>query len=279
MADRLLEILHGIAILVPYSLYGFLFLALVDISRAKPIAWTRDLGKRGAIFFGTVSGVLMGATLFSVYAFSPAPPKWSSVIFIAVGNGLASIVMGWAYLVGPGGGALDSCHIANRYARRSGVEHAPIPMSRFYIMEWCVCMGCMLTFSWGWLTFARQYCGARLSPDLLQRFDLSSNNLYALVLFALLLYSAVVEEIFFRGYAMQWMLDRKWSRTLVVLLTAALWSLTHLHQIDPEWVKWVQIFGLGIVLGVARLRLGLEACVLLHLAFNFSIGFFVPKGL
>lgn len=67
-----------------------------------------------------------------------------------------------------------------------------------------------------------------------------------------------------------------WSSAAAICVTSALWALQHQGMISPEWVKWVQIFGVGIVLGVARLRLGLEACMTLHFLHNILAGWCVP---
>lgn len=67
-----------------------------------------------------------------------------------------------------------------------------------------------------------------------------------------------------------------WSSAAAICVTSALWALQHQGMISPEWVKWVQIFGVGIVLGVARLRLGLEACMALHFLHNILAGWCVP---
>ena len=48
---------------------------------------------------------------------------------------------------------------------------------------------------------------------------------------------------------------------------------------EPAWVKWVQVFGIGLGLGAARARLGLEACVGLHLGFNLIGALIVPPEL
>jgi membrane protease YdiL (CAAX protease family) len=67
-----------------------------------------------------------------------------------------------------------------------------------------------------------------------------------------------------------------WPSAAAICVTSALWALQHEGMISPEWVKWVQIFGVGIVLGVARLRLGLEACMALHFLHNILAGWCVP---
>ena len=53
-----------------------------------------------------------------------------------------------------------------------------------------------------------------------------------------------------------------------VAITTVVWTIGHANMLDPEWVKLVQIFALGIPLGFLFRRFGLESCILAHAAFN-----------
>jgi membrane protease YdiL (CAAX protease family) len=44
-------------------------------------------------------------------------------------------------------------------------------------------------------------------------------------------------------------------------------------------VKFIQIFIVGLFLGLARLRLGLEACVLIHALYNAAGCMYAPPEL
>ena len=100
--------------------------------------------------------------------------------------------------------------------------------------------------------------------------------LTALVLIAF----AFGEEILFRlgiqNYlAHQFRLDgnRYW---IAVVLTSGLWALAHANILTPEWVKIVQIFPFGIVLGFVFKKYGLESCILAHGIFNLSMMWIGP---
>ena len=96
------------------------------------------------------------------------------------------------------------------------------------------------------------------------------------VLLALIVVAfAFSEEIIFRlgiqNYlAKQFRLtgNRYW---VAVVLTSGLWSLAHANILNPEWVKIVQIFPLGIALGFLFKKYGLESCILAHGIFNLSM--------
>jgi membrane protease YdiL (CAAX protease family) len=93
------------------------------------------------------------------------------------------------------------------------------------------------------------------------------------VLMALILIAfAFGEEILFRlgiqnFLAKQFRLNgnRYW---IAVVVTSGIWSLGHANTLNPEWVKMVQIFPLGIALGFLFKRYGLESCIIAHGIFN-----------
>ena len=62
--------------------------------------------------------------------------------------------------------------------------------------------------------------------------------------------------------------DKYW---VAVVLTSGLWALAHANILTPEWVKIVQIFPFGIVLGFLFKKYGLESCIFAHGIFNLSM--------
>lgn len=61
--------------------------------------------------------------------------------------------------------------------------------------------------------------------------------------------------LFGRGAAGYW---------AAIVLSSALWSLGHIGRMDPEWVKFAQIFPIGLMLGWLFRYAGFEACVIAH---------------
>ncbi|MFZ5966832.1 MAG: CPBP family intramembrane glutamic endopeptidase [Bacillota bacterium] len=59
-----------------------------------------------------------------------------------------------------------------------------------------------------------------------------------------------------------------------ILFTAILWTFGHANTLDPQWVKVMQIFPLGIGLGVLFQKYGVESCILVHAVFNIAMMFF-----
>lgn len=55
---------------------------------------------------------------------------------------------------------------------------------------------------------------------------------------------------------------------LAILITAALWTLGHAGMMEPAWVKFAQIFPLGVGLGMLFWQYGVEAAILAHGTFN-----------
>ena len=159
--------------------------------------------------------------------------------------------------------------------------------------ETAVYLGAMLVFSWFWLELAVNWdcIRAGVSPELTDWYQKGvgeSGDAFVLATAILTYLAPFVEETIFRGFALPeiaalfgWRRAKRPAIAYVVaiVLTSALWSVGHGGVIDPEWVKWIQIFGIGCVLGVARFRLGLEACIVLHMLFNLVGGYFMPGEL
>ena len=58
---------------------------------------------------------------------------------------------------------------------------------------------------------------------------------------------------------------------IAIVLTAGLWSLAHAQTLDPEWVKIVQIFPIGLALGYLFKKFGIESCIVAHGLFNLAM--------
>ncbi|WP_405243481.1 CPBP family intramembrane glutamic endopeptidase [Lentisalinibacter salinarum] len=74
--------------------------------------------------------------------------------------------------------------------------------------------------------------------------------------------------LFGRGAAGYW---------AAIVLSSALWSLGHIGRVDPEWVKFAQIFPAGLALGWLFRYAGFEACVIAHAVLNLIMPFATPK--
>ncbi|MDJ0787363.1 MAG: CPBP family intramembrane metalloprotease [Myxococcota bacterium] len=89
-----------------------------------------------------------------------------------------------------------------------------------------------------------------------------------------LLRAALAEELLYR-LGIQWHLGRvlsRWPRgpDAALLTTAALWTGVHLGTLEPTWVRALQLFPMGVALGMLSRRFGLASCVAAHLVFNGS---------
>ncbi len=83
---------------------------------------------------------------------------------------------------------------------------------------------------------------------------------------------SVSEEVLARGYPFL-VLQRRFSATVAVLVTAAVFSLMHLGNPGIQWFALLNIFLAGVWLGVARVASGaLWLPIGLHLTWNFTIG-------
>lgn len=61
----------------------------------------------------------------------------------------------------------------------------------------------------------------------------------------------------------------KWIYTIVI--TSTVWSLAHAGMLHPEWMRFIQIFIYGLLLGWLFKKRGLEACLLSHMTCNIIL--------
>ena len=104
--------------------------------------------------------------------------------------------------------------------------------------------------------------------------DIERLSLWNPSLFLMLTGVTVVEELTFR-LAIQNQIARLFAWTdqkywLSILLTSLLWTFLHAGAVDPDWVKFVQIFPMGLVLGWMFRRFGIESCIAVHVLFNLA---------
>ena len=83
---------------------------------------------------------------------------------------------------------------------------------------------------------------------------------------------AMAEEVTFRlviqNYvAKMFKLEGK-KYWIAIVFSAFLWALAHGIPFNPGWLKFAQIFPIGIVLGRLFRKYGLESCMLAHGGFN-----------
>jgi len=61
-----------------------------------------------------------------------------------------------------------------------------------------------------------------------------------------------------------------------VLATAGFWSLGHIGTLEPGWVKFAQVFAIGLVLGQMNRRFGVIPCIVTHSTFNVVMVLLTP---
>lgn len=98
-----------------------------------------------------------------------------------------------------------------------------------------------------------------------------------LIMFLFGLESAFVEEINFRLVMQNFFAEKfKLLRNnywIAISITSFIWALGHVNALDPQWVKFAQIFPIGIVLGLLYKKYGTESSILAHGSFNIIMIF------
>jgi membrane protease YdiL (CAAX protease family) len=107
-----------------------------------------------------------------------------------------------------------------------------------------------------------------------------TGNTISLMQLIVVLEFAFAEEIVFRlgiqnylAKQLNWRGGKYW---IAVTLTAALWTSAHTGVLEPDWVKLVQVFPVGLALGWLFRKLGTESCILAHTLFNVVMAFVSP---
>jgi membrane protease YdiL (CAAX protease family) len=109
----------------------------------------------------------------------------------------------------------------------------------------------------------------------------SANSPLTVTALLLVLEAGLVEEVLFRlglqnylGYKLKGRANGYW---IAIVLTTILWTLGHVGSLDPDWVKLVQVFPLGLVLGWLFKKYGAESAILAHCLFNLAMAFTQPS--
>lgn len=106
--------------------------------------------------------------------------------------------------------------------------------------------------------------------------DIASQTWIAISLTILVaLTFAFAEEIIFR-LGMQsyfakhfgWQGEKYWW---AILVTTIIWTIGHVGVLDPNWVKMVQIFPIGLALGWLFKKYGVESTIIAHSLFNLIV--------
>jgi len=89
--------------------------------------------------------------------------------------------------------------------------------------------------------------------------------------------AAIIEETVFRFFLQTELIRYLKIPAVGIIITSAIWAMGHSGMVIPSGVKELQIFYVGIILGIIRNYWGIEICILLHLLMNilFSLFFFL----
>ena len=90
---------------------------------------------------------------------------------------------------------------------------------------------------------------------------------------------AFIEEITFRLGIQNiivanfgWFKENYWW---AIFTSSVLWTLAHVGVLEPNWVKMVQIFPIGLAFGWLFRKYGVESCMIAHIVFNVVL---IPFG-
>ncbi len=96
------------------------------------------------------------------------------------------------------------------------------------------------------------------------------------------LFEEVLIRISFQSLLHWWFRNKRYGAWLAIILSSIVWTFGHGGVLDPEWVKFAQIFPIGLFLGWLYQKHGAESVVLAHGFFNVVMvslsGWLIPLG-
>ena len=105
--------------------------------------------------------------------------------------------------------------------------------------------------------------------------EVSQSDIFSPASFSLGIVFAFNEEITFRlgiqnflAKHLNWRHDRY---AIAIIVTSSLWTIGHAGALSPDWVKFAQIFPVGLSLGWLFRKYGVESCILAHSLFNITL--------
>lgn len=96
-------------------------------------------------------------------------------------------------------------------------------------------------------------------------------------LILIVLSTVITEEIIFRFVIPNYLANKfklEYNKYWIsIVISSLLWTFAHANTLNPEWVKFAQIFPVGLALGKIYKKFGLESCIIAHAGFNIIMMF------
>ena len=138
----------------------------------------------------------------------------------------------------------------------------------------CVCSAIVAAIAPGFLMMAVPHTGP-VNPMLAQAFMGKGSLILLGWMMTTVFMAPIGEEMVFRG-AIQGYLSGRIGTGFAIAVSALLFLLVHLPQLDGYWPAMLAILGLGIVAGIARARTGsLLGAIAVHISYNSVVMAFV----
>jgi membrane protease YdiL (CAAX protease family) len=115
--------------------------------------------------------------------------------------------------------------------------------------------------------------GDRLKPSLMVE---GSYLMTALLVVAFALGEELVFRLGIQSFLARHLNLKGRKYWIAILATTILWTLGHAGVMEPAWVKFAQVFPLGIALGVLFWRYGVEITIGVHAVYNVAMMFLAP---
>jgi membrane protease YdiL (CAAX protease family) len=85
---------------------------------------------------------------------------------------------------------------------------------------------------------------------------------------------ALGEEIIFRlflqNFLALYLSFMKYGWVIAIFISSSVWAVGHSGMVEPEWVKFLHVLGIGVILGFLMRKQGVESCMIVHSMLNLS---------
>ncbi len=130
----------------------------------------------------------------------------------------------------------------------------------------------------GVLYFLPQHVPVEVNPELKEEIDTAVESIgdaFIILLALQVLIAPIFEEILYRHYLQSRLVcllkNRRGGAWLAIAVASFLWALAHQGMLLPEWVKFAQIFVIGLLFGALQRRWGVAISIAAHLALNVGV--------
>ncbi|WDV47426.1 CPBP family intramembrane metalloprotease [Clostridiaceae bacterium M8S5] len=116
-------------------------------------------------------------------------------------------------------------------------------------------------------------------PQIAKDVIIKENDIYVLVvlnnIISIGFIAPISEEILYRFFGVnlfiRWFGKKRLGIIIAITIPTVIWTYMHSGMLLNDWVKYIQVFPMGIINSYVLFKKDLEHCILIHILFNLSL--------